>query len=337
MKVSDFDYDLPAEAIAQQATEPRDSSRLLVLDGLIDCVFSDLPRLLSPGDLLVVNRTRVRAARLVGTRRPGGGKAEVLLTQRVDGIRWRALVRPASKIHVASVIDCGDIEITVVTEPDAGMVTVDVRTRGDVEDAIANFGSVPLPPYFHGSLADAERYQTVFADTLGSSAAPTAALHFTPRLVEELLTGGVTFTQVNLEVGIDTFRPISSGEIEDHVIHSEKIEVGGDAVEAIQRTRSLGGRVIAVGTTVVRSLESAASADGEISPYCGSTDLFITPGYQPRIVDAMITNFHAPRTTLIVMLSALIGSQWREAYDHALETGYRFLSFGDAMYFEVAR
>lgn len=337
MRVSEFDYDLPAEAIAQEAIEPRDTSRLLVLDGLEDLLFSDLPQILSAGDVLVVNRTRVRAARLVGARRPGGGKTEVLLTQRGDLERWRALVRPANKVHVGTVIDCGELEVSVLSEPAAGVVTVQIHARGDVEEAIAAVGTVPLPPYFHGDLEDPERYQTMFADTIGSSAAPTAALHFTPRLVAELTELGVTFAEVDLEVGIDTFRPMSSDDIEDHDIHSERIEVGEQAVEALARTRADGGRVVGVGTTVVRTLESVANDDGTISAYRGPTDLFITPGYRTRVVDAMITNFHAPRTTLLVMLSALVGDRWKDAYTHALESGYRFLSFGDAMYLEIDR
>lgn len=337
MKVSDFEYHLPAEAIAQEAIEPRDSSRLLMLEGLHDRLFSDLPQILSAGDLLVVNRTRVRAARLAGTRRPGGGKTEVLLTQRGDAERWNALVRPANKIHAGTVVECGELEISVLSEPVAGMVTVAVHAPGDVEEAIANVGTVPLPPYFHGSLDDPDRYQTMFADTIGSSAAPTAALHFTPRLVSELTNLGITFAEVDLEVGIDTFRPISSDEIEDHVIHSERIAVGEDAVEAVARTRAGGGRVVGVGTTVVRTLETVANEDGTISPYNGPTDLFITPGYRPRVVDVMITNFHAPRTTLLVMLCALVGDRWKDAYTHALDGGYRFLSFGDAMYIDIDR
>jgi len=337
MKVSDFEYHLPAEAIAQIAIEPRDTSRLLVLDGLHDRLFSDLPQILSSGDLIVVNRTRVRAARLVGARRPGGGKTEVLLTQRGDVERWRALIRPASKVHVGTIIDCGELEISVLSEPVAGLVTVEVLAPGDVEATIARVGTVPLPPYFHGSLDDPDRYQTIFADTIGSSAAPTAALHFTPRLVSELTDSGLTFAEVDLEVGIDTFRPMSSNDIEDHVIHSERIEVGEGAAEALARTRANGGRVVAIGTTVVRTLESVANDDGTISPYSGSTDLFITPGYRPRVVDALITNFHAPRTTLLVLLSALIGDRWKDAYAHALDDGYRFLSFGDAMYVEIDR
>jgi len=261
----------------------------------------------------------------------------VLLTQRAEEDRWRALVRPANRIHVGTIIDCDEIEVSVLSEPVGGMVTVSVHARGDVEDAIARSGTVPLPPYFHGVLDSPDRYQTMFADAIGSSAAPTAALHFTPRLVSELTQRGVRFAEVNLEVGIDTFRPIACDDIDDHVIHSERIEVDERAVEALAQTRSGGGRVIAVGTTVVRTLESVGNDDGTISAYTGPTDLFITPGYRPRTIDAMLTNFHAPRSTLLVMLCALIGDRWKDAYTHALDGGYRFLSFGDAMYVEISR
>ena len=342
MRVADFEYDLPASAIAQAAIEPRDASKLLDTRTMTDRRFSDLPSMCEPGDLLVVNETKVRAARLVG-RRPTGGSAEVLLTRRVDSLRWEALVRPARKLPAGTMVTINDeLGVTVITEPVDGVATVTIETDDDVEDAIARAGRLPLPPYFHGSLASDDRYQTVFATTVGSSAAPTAALHFTDALVRELRRGGVEMAAVTLDVGLDTFRPMDRGAsgdglVVDHRIHSEHIEVPSGTVEAVRRTRDRGGKVIAVGTTVVRSLESAAKGDGSIVPFEGSTDLFIMPGYQPRVIDGLITNFHAPATTLLVMIAALSGPTWRAAYTHALANGYRFLSFGDAMYLEVER
>jgi S-adenosylmethionine:tRNA ribosyltransferase-isomerase len=293
--------------------------------------------LLAPDDLVVVNTTRVRAARLIGRRLPGMGRTEVLLTQRVDPERWRALVRPASKLHAGSQIECGGLDVTLLTDPVEGVVTVTITTDGDVEKAIASTGEVPLPPYFKGTIDDPERYQTLFADRVGSSAAPTAALHFTPAIVDELGKRNVSIASVELEVGLDTFRPMLDGRVEDHQIHTERIVVPPETVAAVNAARDAGARVIAVGTTVVRALESAATGDGRITEFDGPTSLFITPGYQVRVVDAVVTNFHAPRTTLLVLLAALMGDRWKGVYSHALDNGYRFLSFGDAMYFEVDR
>ncbi len=333
----DFDYLLPEEAIAQTAIEPRDSSRLLVADGFVDRTFNDLPSILAPGDLVVVNRTKVRAARLVGERLPGRGVTEVLLTQRVDPERWRALVRPAAKLTAGSVVECGDLTVTLLTDPDEGVATVNLACSGDVEAAIERSGRVPLPPYFKGSIADPDRYQTIFADRLGSSAAPTAALHFTDNVLDGLAQRGIPVAAVDLEVGLDTFRPMHDGNVEDHRIHTERIHVPESTVSAVDDVRSNGGRVIAIGTTVVRTLESAATRDGRVRPFDGPTSLFIMPGYEPRVVDGLVTNFHAPRTTLLVLLAALMGDRWKEAYAHALANGYRFLSFGDAMYIEIDR
>ncbi|MCL1588769.1 MAG: tRNA preQ1(34) S-adenosylmethionine ribosyltransferase-isomerase QueA [Actinomycetia bacterium] len=337
MQATDFDYDLPAGSIAQEAIEPRDGSRLLLTNPLEDRLFIDLPDILASGDLLVVNRTKVRAARLIGERLPGRGRTEVLLTQRVDPQRWRALLRPAAKLKAGSVVECGSITVTLLTDPDEGVATVSLDAKGDVEVAIATAGQVPLPPYFHGTISDPSRYQTIFATRVGSAAAPTAALHFTERVMAGLAARGVEVAEVELEVGLDTFRPMHDGNVEDHRIHTERIVVPQAAVEAVAATRDRGGRVVAVGTTVVRTLESAAGGDGRIGGFDGPTSLFIMPGYEPQVVDAMITNFHAPRTTLLVLLAALMGDTWRDAYQHALDSGYRFLSFGDAMYLEIER
>jgi S-adenosylmethionine:tRNA ribosyltransferase-isomerase len=337
MHTRDFDYDLPEASIAQTAIEPRDDSRLLVADTMDDMHFRDLPAVLSPGDLVVVNQTKVRSARLIGKRLPGMGRTEVLLTQRVDPERWRALLRPAAKLHAGSKIECDGLEVTLLADPAAGVATVTIATDGDVEQAIEAAGEVPLPPYFKGTIDDPGRYQTIFAERLGSSAAPTAALHFTHTVLDELAARAIPVAVVELEVGLDTFRPMLDGRIEDHLIHTERIVVPPEAVAAVDATRIRGGKVVAVGTTVVRTLETAALRNGRIMEFDGPTSLFITPGYRPRVVDALVTNFHAPRTTLLVLLAALMGVKWKPAYRHALDNGYRFLSFGDAMYFEVDR
>lgn len=332
VETASFDYELPPAAIAQTPLEPRDGSRLLVSSDMSDRRFSDLPELVVPGDLLVVNRTRVRAARLRGSKIGSGGALELLLTKRVDRTRWEALARPARRLRPGTAVRFGPIGGEILTHPVAGVVEVALRAdAGDIEDLLPAVGEIPLPPYIHVALDDPGRYQTVFAKTVGSAAAPTAALHFTPRLVERLRERGVGFAEVELEVGLDTFRPIAVAEVEDHVMHRESWVVPEAAVQAIEATRKGGGRVIAVGTTVVRTLESAVRGGSEVIAGRGETDLFITPGYRLRVVDALITNFHAPRTTLLVMIAALLEDRWRVLYEHAMATGYRFLSFGDAM------
>lgn len=332
MQTSDFHYDLPDEAIAQSAIEPRDAARLLVVPGLADHVFTELPQLLREGDLVVVNRTRVRAARLASNRVDTGGRVELLLVRRVDESRWEALARPSRRLRPGIELTAGGLTATVLSDPNDGVVTVRlVAAPDDLEAAIAAAGTVPLPPYFHGTLDHADRYQTMFATTIGSAAAPTAALHFTPAVVAGLRERSIAIAEVELEVGLDTFRPIATTMLADHTMHTERYVVPESAAQAIAGTRAGGGRVVAVGSTVVRTLETAAAAGGTVRPGSGATDLFITPGYQFRVVDAMLTNFHAPGTTLIVMIAAILGDDWRTAYAAALERGYRFLSFGDAM------
>ncbi len=335
MQVSDYDYLLPEAAIAQSAIEPRDASRLLDTTTMRDLVFSDVGSLLDPGDAIVVNTTKVRAARLRG-RRPTGGASEVLLLRRVDDERWEAMLRPAKKLPAGTVVECDGCSVTVLTDAVEGIATVTID-GSDQEAAIAAAGSLPLPPYFHGSLDTEDRYQTVFADRIGSAAAPTAALHFTDELVSALETQGIGFIDVELEVGLDTFRPMDDGDVAGHRIHTERIVVSEDAAERVNLVRQSGGRIVAVGTTVTRTLESATDDAGTVHAFDGPTDLFITPGYDFRCVDALITNFHAPRTTLLVLISAILGPRWRDVYETALERGYRFLSFGDAMWIEVNR
>ena len=335
METNRFDYDLPQAAIAQVPVEPRDRARLLRVDPRQDLTFVDLPRLLQPGDLLVINRTRVRAARLVGTKPATGGKVELLLLRRKDEQRWDALIKPARRVRPGLALEFGRVRGTVLSHPDLGEVIVALDAgAADIEDVLAEVGETPLPPYIHTELDDAERYQTVFAKTIGSAAAPTAALHFTPQLVASIRDAGVEIAEVDLEVGLDTFRPIASDSIGEHEMHRERWQVPAAAADAISVTRARAGRVVAVGTTVVRTLETAAVGDGLVAARSGETDLFISPGYRLRVVDSVITNFHAPRTTLIVMIATLLGDSWREVYEHALRSGYRFLSFGDAMLIE---
>ncbi len=330
MRIEDFDYELPATAIAQLPAEPRDASRLLIVgDPPIDTTFGNLSDCLEDGDLLVVNTTRVRAARLRGAR-PTGGAVELLLLNRVDG-EWEALARPAKKLEVGMTLDFGDLSAEVVAAAVAGVVRVRLESGEDsVDEVIARVGSVPYPPYVTSGPADPNRYQTVYAAAVGSAAAPTAGLHFTPEILAELAARSIGTAEVLLDIGLDTFRPISEPLIEDHVMHRERYSVPAATVAAVADARTRGGRVVAVGTTTVRALESAA-ADGALAAGEGWTDLFIAPGYTPRVVDALLTNFHMPRSSLIVMIAAFL-PDWRRIYRHALDNGYRFLSFGDAMF-----
>ncbi len=337
MRIDDFDYDLPSEAIAQAAIEPRDAARLIVARTLDDRRFDELPEILEQGDLLVVNRTRVRAARLRGTKAATGGSIELLLLRRLDDRRWEALIRPARRIRPGLELRFDGIEGEVLSPPVRGLVTVALQgADGDVDDLLPTRGEVPLPPYFAGTLGDPERYQTIFAKSLGSAAAPTAALHFTPRLLERLRDERIDIAEVELDVGLDTFRPMEGEVVADHRIHRESFVVPEAVAEAIATARTRGGRIVAVGTTVVRTLETAAAGDNVV-PGEGESGLFITPGYRFQVVDAMLTNFHAPRTTLIALVAAALGPQWRSVYSTALERGYRFLSFGDAMFIDGLR
>jgi len=330
MKVEDFKYSLPDSAIAQEAIEPRHDSRLLDTRDMSDHRFLDLPALLRPGDLVVVNETRVRAARFAGRRLDTGGSVELLLLEaRPDGL-WEALARPSRRLRPGIEIQIEGITATIVEGPDEGMVLVDLEAP-DVEAAIDHAGNVPLPPYFHGALDDPDRYQTIFARSTGSAAAPTAGLHFTPDVTAGLRLRDIQIASVDLHVGIDTFRPIAAEEVEDHVMHSERCSIPEPTAAAIADARARGGRVVAVGTTVVRTLESFADGAGTVRSGEHLTDLFLSPGVEFRVVDGLVTNFHVPASTLVVLVAAFMGERWREAYQTALERGYRFLSFGDAM------
>ena len=338
MRTAEFAYQLPPERIAQSPVEPRDSARLLRGSDLSHWTVRDLPVLLRPGDLVVVNETRVRAARLVGRRDPTGGRVEILLLGR-EGSTWSALLRPSRRIRAGSVIVIGPLTARIATDPVAGMVELQLELEGDgsgpgdVEVAIAEVGQVPLPPYIRRTLEDPERYQTVFGSRVGSAAAPTAGLHLTERTMDALAERGIGTARVELRIGIDTFRPITVDNVADHKMHSEWIDVPPPTVRRIEETRTAGGRVVALGTTVVRALETAG-ARGGIAPYRGPTSLYITPGYRFGVVDLLVTNFHMPSSSLLVLVAAFVGDSWRGVYRTALDGGYRFLSFGDAMLLE---
>ena len=337
MKTDDFDYLLPPERIAQVPLEPRHTSRLLVLNralsNLQHTTFWNLPDFLHPGDLLVINRTRVIPARLFA-HKSTGGKVEILLLHRVDSTTWEALVggKGLNKDAVLQVDNGPRAEIIEVLEASRRLV----RFSEPVEPYLEQAGQMPLPPYIHTRLQDRERYQTVYADRPGSAAAPTAGLHFTPELMERLKTMGVLFAEVTLHVGLDTFAPVKEDDPAHHKIHTEWCEVDQETADQINSAHRSGGRVIAVGTTSVRTLETAAAIalpGSLVAPFSGPTALFILPGYNFRAVNAIITNFHLPRSTLLMLVSAFAGRERiLDAYRQAVELNYRFFSFGDAMF-----
>lgn len=330
MRLTDFDYDLPVERIAQVPIEPRDSARLLVDRGSAapdHLHVSDLPTLLHDGDLLVVNDTRVMPARL-RLNRETGGAAEVLLLEPISADRrtWEAMIRPARKLKLGEhLLDAsGDALVVIGRRIDDGDTwEITLMADGDPLALLQRHGEMPLPPYIAVPLAEPDRYQTVYASDPASSAAPTAGLHFTPELLASISALGVEVAKVELVVGLDTFKPITVDDPTQHVMHSERYAVGADVMQRCRQAR----RVVAVGTTSVRALESAATL-GELQ---GRTRLFINRPYQWKVVDVMMTNFHLPRTTLLMMIDAFIGDRWRRMYDVALAERYRFLSFGDAM------
>ena len=355
MKTFDFDYNLPESSIAQTPLEPRDSSRLLVLNrntGKVEHrVFRDVGDYLRAGDLLVLNQTRVIPARIYA-RKETGGRVEILLLRRRDELTWEALMggkglRVGKKLNLQSDSSrrggeqrpiSGDIGVQAeIIELLDGSERL-IKFSEPIEPYFSKVGNVPLPPYIHERLADPERYQTVYAREPGSAAAPTAGLHFTPRLLEELQTKGVKLAYVTLHVGLDTFAPVTEDNPQEHVIHTEWCELSQEAADLINRTKQAGGRVIAVGTTSVRTLESGTNlhakrlVSNQVSPFVGPTSLYILPGYEFKVVDAMITNFHLPRSTLLMLVSAFAEREKILAtYEIAIRQGYRFYSFGDAM------
>lgn len=334
MRLSDFDYDLPDDRIAQTPIEPRDAARLLVDrgDGPPEHRFvRDLADILRPGDLLVVNETKVIPARLPLQRRTGG-RAEVLMLEPLDGERrqWESLIRPARKLKPGERLLAPDgREIVEIGERTEAGDTFTVTLLGSVDslEVLADHGEMPLPPYITERLDDPDRYQTVYAREPGSAAAPTAGLHFTPALLDRLGEQGVDVAKVELVVGLDTFRPVMEDDPTEHRMHTERYRVPAETMERCRTTRAAGGRVVCVGTTSVRALESAALR-GELD---GRTDIFIHAGYDWQLVDVLMTNFHLPKTTLLMMIHAFVGDRWRRLYDEALAQQYRFLSFGDAM------
>lgn len=345
LRVDDFDYELPVDAIAQTPAEPRDASRLLVLDcagGTLEHgVFRDIGRWLRPGDLLVVNDSRVIPARLPATRASGGSAEILVLRQLDDARRWEALVRPSRRLGVGETVTLHNGERVEVGERLGDGTRVVIFPDGrDPHELMAEAGEMPLPPYIRDRSAPPERYQTVYAQPPGSAAAPTAGLHFTPGLLAHLEERGIGRATVTLHVGLDTFRPLEGAYVDEHRIHTEWYELPDEAREAIGRTRERGGRVVAVGTTAVRVLETAAGTDAA----SGWTDLYITPPYRFRAVDALITNFHLPRSSLLLLVTAFVQAGMADgadahaardvlldAYRAALDAGYRFFSFGDAM------
>ncbi len=337
MLLTDFDYDLPEELIAQTPCEKRDHSRLMVLhkhdESIQNDHFFDVKKYLKPGDTLVFNDTRVIPARLIGARDKTGGKVEVFLLRRTEGNKWEVLVKPGKKARIGSIIKFGtELTCEIQEDTDFGGRIAEFFYDGIWEEILDRLGQTPLPPYIHEKLEDKERYQTVYARENGSAAAPTAGLHFTKELMNELKDMGINLEFITLHVGLGTFRPVNEENIEDHVMHTEYFHISKETAERINAARKRGGRIIAVGTTSIRTLESAAFDDGTLPAKSGETGIFIYPGYKFKIVDGIITNFHLPKSTLIMLISAFAGREFTlRAYKTAVQERYRFFSFGDAM------
>ena len=339
MNVSDFDYELPEELIAQDPIEDRSSSRLLMLDkktGAIEHhIFRDIIDALNPGDCLVINNTRVIPARLLGVKEDTGAAIEVLLLKRRDNDIWETLVKPGKKMKLGAVVSFGDgtLKGTVVDVVEEGNRLIQFSYEGIFEEILDQLGQMPLPPYITHRLEDKSRYQTVYAKYDGSAAAPTAGLHFTKELLAAIREKGINIAEVTLHVGLGTFRPVKADVVEEHHMHSEYYSVNPETADLINTTRKNGGRIIAVGTTSCRTLESASTPDGVLHACDGWTEIFIYPGYQFHVVDALITNFHLPKSTLMMLVSALAGRDHiMNAYAEAVKDRYRFFSFGDAMF-----
>ena len=336
MLLSDFDYELPEEFIAQHPCEPRDASRLLVLNkesgALEHRHFYEVPGFLKPGDTLVFNDTKVLPARLIGIKQETGAKIEVFLLSRKTGDDWEVLVKPGKRARIGTVVCFGDeLSCEIVEDTDFGGRIARFRYHGIFEELLDRLGDTPLPPYIKEKLNDRERYQTVYARFSGSAAAPTAGLHFTPGLMQNIRKLGVHLAFVTLHVGLGTFRPVSVDNVTEHVMHSEYYSVPPETAKLVNDTKAQGGRVIAVGTTAVRTLETAG-AGGRLAADSGWTNIFIYPGHQFNIIDGMITNFHLPKSTLLMLVSAFAGrNAVLAAYHEAIKQRYRFFSFGDAM------
>lgn len=338
MKTADFDFQLPEELIAQTPLDRRDASRLLTLDKstgeLGHYHFYDLPRFLRPGDCLVLNDSRVLPARLIG-RRPTGGSCEVLLLVDKGDNQWECLVRPGRKLKPGAQVIFGEGELTaqILSELEDGKRLVRFCCQGIFLEVLERLGRMPLPPYIKEELEDGERYQTVYSRVTGSAAAPTAGLHFTPALLDQAREMDVKVCCVTLHVGLGTFRPVKAEDIQDHEMHAEFCQISQETADTINETRRTGGRVICVGTTSCRTIESFAAEDGTLTGRSGWTNIFIYPGYQFKVLDALITNFHLPQSTLLMLVSALAGREHiLAAYEEAVREKYRFFSFGDAMF-----
>ncbi|HEL2524112.1 TPA: tRNA preQ1(34) S-adenosylmethionine ribosyltransferase-isomerase QueA [Streptococcus suis] len=342
MNTADFDFDLPEELIAQVPLEKRDSSKLLILDrekrSMVDSHFDHIIDQLNPGDALVMNNTRVLPARLYGYKPETMGHVELLLLKNTQGDQWEVLAKPAKRLKVGTTVAFGDgrLTATIVEELEHGGRIVEFSYEGIFLEVLESLGEMPLPPYIHEKLEDRERYQTVYAKENGSAAAPTAGLHFTQELLEKIEAKGVKLVYLTLHVGLGTFRPISVDNVDEHEMHSEFYNLSAEAAQTLNQVKDSGGRIVAVGTTSIRTLETIGNKfDGRLEDDSGWTNIFIKPGYNFRIVDAFSTNFHLPKSTLVMLVSAFAGREFTlDAYKHAVEERYRFFSFGDAMFIQ---
>ena len=339
MQLEDFDYYLPEELIAQTPLQKRDSSKLLVLDRKTGSVehkhFTDIIDYLNPGDTLVLNDTKVLPARLIGTKEETGAVIEVLLLKDIEGDTWEALTKPAKRVHVGTIVSFGDglLKARCIEELDEGIRRFELIYDGILLEILDKLGTMPLPPYIHEKLEDQNRYQTVYAKNVGSSAAPTAGLHFTKELLNKIKTKGVNIAYVTLHVGLGTFRPVQVDNILDHKMHTEYYEMSKETADLLTKTRESGHEIIAVGTTSVRTLETIYNKYNCFKECSGNTDIFIYPGYEFKAIDHLITNFHLPNSTWVMLVSALAGrDKILNAYKIAVENKYRFFSFGDSMF-----
>ncbi|MGT2720988.1 tRNA preQ1(34) S-adenosylmethionine ribosyltransferase-isomerase QueA [Streptococcus porcinus] len=340
MNTNDFDFELPEELIAQTPLEQRDSSKLLVIDHktkkMVDSHFDHIIDQLNPGDALVMNNTRVLPARLHGEKPDTHGHVELLLLKNTKGDEWEVLAKPAKRLKVGSTVSFGDgrLKATVIKELDHGGRIVSFSYQGIFLEVLESLGEMPLPPYIHEKLDDSERYQTVYAKENGSAAAPTAGLHFTQELLQKIQEKGIHLVYLTLHVGLGTFRPVSVDNVDEHEMHSEFYQLSEEAADTLRQVKKAGGRVVAVGTTSIRTLETIGNKfNGDIQADSGWTNIFIKPGYHFTVVDAFSTNFHLPKSTLVMLVSAFAGRDFvLEAYRHAISEQYRFFSFGDAMF-----
>ena len=338
MKTSDYDYFLPEELIAQTPLKDRSSSRLLVIDKekktYEDKQFSDIIDYLTQDDVLVINDTKVIPARLIGHKEDTNAVMEVLLLKDLGDNIWECLVKPQRRLKIDGIISFGDgiLKAKCISKEDMGICKIQLIYEGILVEILDKLGEMPLPPYIHEKLLDKDRYQTVYAKNIGSAAAPTAGLHFTKELLTKIKEKGIKIIPVTLHVGLGTFRPVNEDDLTNHVMHSEYYEISKESADELNKAKAEGKRIVSVGTTSTRTLESAIHDDGKFYPECKNTSIFIYPGYKFKAIDALITNFHLPKSTLIMLVSALAGREFiLECYKHAVEEKYRFFSFGDAM------